>query len=77
MSPAIAAVSGPAKAAPLENTLHIGDCLLALDDLHKTNGEFADLVYLDPPFNSNQNYNRVFRGRDSDWSKLEWRGGKS
>ena len=77
MIPAVAAASGPAKAAPLENTLHIGDCLLTLDDLHETNGEFADLVYLDPPFNSNQNYNRVFRGRDSDWSKMEWRGGKS
>ena len=68
---------GPAKSAPLENTLHIGDCLLTLEDLHETYGEFADLVYLDPPFNSDQNYNRVFRGRDSNWDKMKWRGGEA
>ena len=68
---------GPAKSAPLENTLHIGDCLLTLEDLRETYGEFADLVYLDPPFNSDQNYNRVFRGRDSNWDKMKWRGGEA
>ena len=71
----VRAARGRAKAAPLENTLHIGDCLLTLEDLRETYGEFADLVYLDPPFNSDQNYNRVFRGRDSNWDKMKWRGG--
>ena len=68
---------GPAKSAPLENTLHVGDCLLTLEDLRETYREFADLAYLDPPFNSDQNYNRVFCGRDSNWDKMKWRGGKA
>ena len=43
------------------NTLYYGDNLKILRDYIKD--ESVDLVYLDPPFNSNRNYNVLFRGR--------------
>lgn len=52
---------------PTENTLYYGD---NLDILKKhIPPESVDLIYLDPPFNSNRNYNVLFRdesGQDSD-----------
>ena len=41
------------------NTLYYGDNLKILRDYIKD--ESVDLVYLDPPFNSNRNYNVLFR----------------
>ena len=41
------------------NTLYYGDNLKILRDYIKE--ESVDLVYLDPPFNSNRNYNVLFR----------------
>ena len=49
------------------NTLYYGDKLKILRDYIKD--ETVDLVYLDPPFNSNRNYNVLFRnesGSDSE-----------
>ena len=49
------------------NTLYYGDSLKILRDYIKD--ESVDLVYLDPPFNSNRNYNVLFRnesGSDSE-----------
>ena len=49
------------------NTLYYGDNLKILRDYIKD--ETVDLVYLDPPFNSNRNYNVLFRnesGSDSE-----------
>lgn len=46
------------------NTLYYGDNLNILRDHIKN--ESVDLVYLDPPFNSNRNYNVLFRGRMSE-----------
>ncbi|BCL81729.1 hypothetical protein ccbrp13_42000 [Ktedonobacteria bacterium brp13] len=50
-----------------ENTLFYGD---NLDILRQYVAESSiDLVYLDPPFNSNRNYNVLFkdeRGKDSE-----------
>src|SRR6476659_7468509 len=46
---------------PLKNELHIGDNLAVLQD--KIRDESVDLVYLDPPFNSQQNYNVIFKER--------------
>ena len=43
------------------NTLYYGDNLKILRDYIKD--ETVDLIYLDPPFNSNRNYNVLFRGR--------------
>ncbi len=46
----------------MENTLYYGD---NLDILKRYVGdESVDLIYLDPPFNSNQNYNVLFKERD-------------
>ena len=39
--------------------LHVGDNLEVMRGME---GETVDLVYLDPPFNSNKNYKIVFRG---------------
>ncbi len=38
-------------------TLYYGDCL---DWMRQWDGESADLIYLDPPFNSNATYNILF-----------------
>src|SRR5512139_1905156 len=52
---------------PLENTLYYGD---NLDILRRyVPDESVDLIYLDPPFNSNRDYNVIFKdesGRKSD-----------
>lgn len=44
-----------------ENTLFYGDCLNVLRDIHD---ETADLIYLDPPFNSKRDYNAFFTSQD-------------
>lgn len=41
----------------MNNTLHYGDCLNVLRELPDN---LADLIYLDPPFNSNRDYNAFF-----------------
>ena len=49
------------------NTLFYGDNLTILREYIPA--ESVDLIYLDPPFNSNRNYNVLFRdesGRDSE-----------
>lgn len=51
----------------MTNTLYFGDNLHVLRD--HIASESVDLVYLDPPFNSNANYNILFKspdGTDSD-----------
>ena len=45
-----------------DNRLYIGDCLPVLAEMSAAYGEFADLVYLDPPFNSARLYNHAFKG---------------
>jgi DNA modification methylase len=54
------------------NTLYYGDNLKILRDYVKN--ESVDLIYLDQPFNSNRNYNVLFKdesGLEAD--SLEWR----
>lgn len=49
------------------NTLYYGDNLKILREYIKD--ETVDLVYLDPPFNSNRNYNVLFKdesGKEAD-----------
>ena len=41
------------------NTLYYGDCLDIMADFP---AECIDLICLDPPFNSNQKYNNIFKG---------------
>ena len=53
----------------LPNTLFYGDNLTLLREREYFPDASVDLVYLDPPFNSNRSYNVLFRdesGRDSD-----------
>ena len=40
-----------------DRALYYGDCL---DWMRRWPDECADLIYLDPPFNSNANYNIIF-----------------
>jgi site-specific DNA-methyltransferase (adenine-specific) len=50
------------------NTLYYGDNLKILREHIKD--ESVDLIYLDPPFNSNRNYNVLFKdesGTEADW----------
>ncbi|SRR5712692_8825292 len=50
-----------------ENTLFYGDNLFILRE--HIPSESVDLIYLDPPFNSNRNYNVLFKdekGEDSE-----------
>ena len=46
---------------PSANTLFYGDNLAILRE--HVEDESVDLVYLDPPFNSNANYNLLFKAR--------------
>ncbi len=43
------------------NTLYYGDNLKILQDRNYFPDACIDLVYLDPPFNSNRNYNVLFK----------------
>ena len=45
-----------------ENTLYYGDNLKILRDYIQD--ESVDLIYLDPPFNSNRSYNVLFKDED-------------
>ena len=44
-----------------DNALYYGDCL---DWMREWPAESVDLVYLDPPFNSNADYNIIFGRED-------------
>lgn len=46
------------------NLLYFGDNLTWLREHGKFPDESVDLVYLDPPFNSNRNYNVLFKESD-------------
>ena len=41
------------------NKLYYGDCLTVMQEYMKTSS--VDLIYLDPPFNSNRNYNAIYK----------------
>ena len=51
------------------NTLYYGDNLKILRDYIKD--ESVDLVYLDPPFNSNRNYNVLFKNESGTESESQ------
>ena len=53
----------------MRNTLYYGDNLTVLRDQHHFPDAGIDLIYLDPPFNSNRSYNVLFKeetGKSSD-----------
>ena len=53
----------------MTNTLYYGDNLHVLRE--HIASESVDLVYLDPPFNSNANYNILFKGPGGDRSESQ------
>ena len=54
---------------PARNTLYYGDNLAILRE--HVEDESVDLVYLDPPFNSNANYNLLFKAPDGHQSQAQ------
>ncbi len=54
---------------PAHNTLFYGDNLAILREHFED--ESIDLVYLDPPFNSNANYNLLFKAPDGHQSQAQ------
>ena len=55
----------------MNRTLYAADCLDVLNDEDELPSESIDLIYLDPPFNSNSNYNLPFKGRDKSLKPVE------
>ncbi|MBL9072100.1 modification methylase [Tabrizicola sp.] len=53
----------------MPNRLHYGDNLTVLRDSIPT--ESVDLIYLDPPFNSNAGYNVLFKAPDGSGSAAQ------
>ncbi|MGD0113571.1 MAG: DNA methyltransferase, partial [Armatimonadota bacterium] len=54
-----------------KNTLYYGDNLQLLRNRDYFPDAFVDLVYLDPPFNSSQDYNVLFKERDGTRSTAQ------
>ncbi len=54
-----------------ENTLYYGDNIDFLRNREKFPNEFVDLIYLDPPFNSNRNYNILFSDESGNKSDAQ------
>jgi DNA modification methylase len=57
------------RKAPTHNTLFYGDNLAILRE--HVEDESVELVYLDPPFNSNANYNLLFKAPDGHRSQAQ------
>ena len=55
----------------MNRILYAADCLDVLNDENELPDESVDLIYLDPPFNSNSNYNLPFKGRDKSLKPVE------
>src|SRR5207302_11478076 len=54
------------------NRLYFGDNLKWLCDRKEFPDESIDLVYLDPPFNSNADYNVLFREQSGEVSQAQF-----
>ena len=55
----------------MNRILYADDCLDILNDPDKLPSESIDLIYLDPPFNSNSVYNLPFKSRDRSLKPVE------
>jgi site-specific DNA-methyltransferase (adenine-specific) len=65
-------ISRPIAKMPLMNRLLFGDNLKWLRDAKLFPDSSVDLVYLDPPFNSNANYNVLFREASGEGSQAQY-----
>lgn len=54
-----------------ENVLYYGDNLEVLRNREYFPDDFVDLIYLDPPFNSNQDYNVLFKEQNGSRSAAQ------
>ena len=59
----------PSTQNPEKNKLYYGDNLQVLRDYIPSNS--VDLIYLDPPFNSRQDYNVLFAEKDRSQSSSQ------
>jgi 16S rRNA G966 N2-methylase RsmD len=57
------------------NRLYFGDNLDWLRNRDEFPSESVDLVYLDPPFNSNADYNVLFRETSGEVSQAQFHAG--
>ena len=55
----------------MNRILYAADCLDIFTDEAELPDESVDLIYLDPPFNSNSSYNLPFKGRDRSLRPVE------
>ena len=55
----------------MNRILFAADCLDVLNDSAALPDASIDLIYLDPPFNSNSNYNLPFKGKDKTHKPVE------
>ncbi len=55
----------------MNRTLFAADCLEVLNDSDAIADASIDLIYLDPPFNSNSKYNLPFKGKDKTHKPVE------
>ncbi|MCY4145113.1 MAG: DNA methyltransferase, partial [Chloroflexi bacterium] len=55
----------------MNRTLFAADCLDILNDSAVIPDASVDLIYLDPPFNSNSKYNLPFKGKDKNHKPVE------
>lgn len=69
-------ISSVRPAAPSSQSSARGDraqpSLLRRQPRRHVSDESVDLVYLDPPFNSNANYNVLFAAKDTDPRDATW-----
>jgi 16S rRNA G966 N2-methylase RsmD len=59
----------PGRAAPVPNVLFYGDNLDVLRQ--HVDAESVDLIYLDPPFNSNRSCNVLFKSHSGEDSQAQ------
>src|SRR5712675_320167 len=59
----------PMQKTPARNTLFYGDNLAILRE--HIGDESVDLIYLDPPFNSNASYNVLFKAPSGEGSQAQ------
>src|SRR4030042_2706456 len=55
------------------NKLYYGDNLTLLQKYDEFPNESIDLIYLDPPFNSNTDYNLIFDEKSGEKSQAQWK----